>query len=105
MNKINNNYSKAEENINSNNISYNIKHNFINIVNIEDIPYNKKDKYVNNYNNRYYAPLVLNKKEKYKIFTDDDYFTKKMKTGKKIKENFSRKNRSNDFGYPSNINK
>ena len=105
MKKISNNYSKDEENINGNNISYNIKHNFINIVNIEDIAYNKKDKYINNYNNPYYAPLVLNKKEKYKIFTDDDYFTKKMKKGKKIKENFNRKNRLNDFGYPSNINK
>ena len=28
-----------------------------------------------------------------------------MKKGKKIKENFIRKNRLNDFGYPSNINK
>ena len=103
--KKNNIITKDEEKINNNNISLNVKNNYINGVNIHDISYKRKDKYINNYNHPYYAPLVLNKKEKIKVLTDDDYFIKKMKYEKKINQELNKKNGLKEFGYPLNTNK
>ena len=93
------NYSKDEDNYN-NFISHK-KNNVINLVNIDGIYENKKNNELNNYNHPYYAPLVLNKKEKYKIFTDD-YFNKKLKYKKKIRKEMNEQKGLNEFGYPLN---
>ena len=95
------NYSKDDDNYN--NISSNKKNNIINIVNIDNIFENKKNKEINNYNHPYYAPLVLNKKEKYKIFTDD--MNKKLRYEKRLKKELNKKKGLNEFGYPFDCNK
>ena len=69
----------------------------MNIININNIFENKKNKEINNYNHPYYAPLVLNKKQKYKIFTDD--INKKIMIEKKLKKELNRKKGLNEFGY------
>ena len=103
MKKNIDNYSKDEDNYNS--TSCMRKKNGVNIVNIDDIYENKKniekDKEINIHNHPYYAPLVVTKKEKYKIFTDD-YFNKRLKYEKKIKKEINKKNGLNEFGFPLN---
>jgi len=96
-------YNKDEENYN--NKSYIQGNNIVNIINIDDISENKKMKEINNYNHPYYAPLVLTKKEKYKIFTDDEIFDKKKKLSKRNKKELNNKKGLNEFGYPLEYNK
>ena len=92
--------TKISENNNKNDDDY-----FNNIINItidNDDLTKKRDRKSSKYiDHPYYAPLVLTKKEKYKIFTGEDYFNAQLKYAKMRKE-FNKKRGLNEFGYPLN---
>ena len=79
--------------------------NFNNIINItidnDDLTKKrskKSDKYIDH---PYYAPLVLTKKEKYKIFTGEE-FNAQLKFERMRRKELNRKRGLNEFGYPLN---
>ena len=105
-NKNMENISKEDDNYN--NISSIIKKDYVNIVNVEDFLDKKKDKKISKYNHPYYTPLVMIKKEKYKVFTGEEYFNERIMNEKRKKKLY-KINGLNEFGYnleaKKNINK
>ena len=88
--------SKEEEN--SNNMKNN-KSKIINITINDDNLNKKKIKNQNSFNHPYYTPLVMAKKEKYKIFNEGGYLQEKLKNEKRRKE-LNKLKGLNEFGYP-----
>jgi hypothetical protein len=94
-NKISENNTKNDDDI------------FNNIINItidnDDLIKKRERKTGNKYiDHPYYAPLVLTKKEKYKIFTGEDYFNAQLKYIKIRRKELNKKRGLNEFGYPLN---
>jgi CRP-like cAMP-binding protein len=94
-NKISENNTKDDDNINNNIINITIDN--------DDLIKKRERKTGNKYiDHPYYAPLVLTKKEKYKIFTGEDYFNSQLKYVKMRRKEFNKKRGLNEFGYPLN---
>jgi hypothetical protein len=81
----------------------NIYNNIINITIDNDDLTKKRERKLGRYiDHPYYAPLVLTKKEKYKIFTGEDYFNAQLKYIKIRRKELNKKRGLNEFGYPLN---
>ena len=90
INKMNENNNTKDDNI-------------INISIDNDELTKKRDRKEGKYiDHPYYAPLVLTKKEKYKIFTGEDYFNSQLKYVKMKRKELNEKRGLNEFGYPLN---
>ena len=77
--------------------------NIINITIDNDELTKKRDRKSSKYiDHPYYAPIVLTKKEKYKIFTGEDYFNPQLNFIKLRRKEINKKKGLNEFGYPLN---
>ena len=96
--------SKTHKNIKNNSKEDGSNNNNVKLVNLEEFLDKKYDKTINNYNYPYYTPLTMIKKEKYKIYTGEEYYNEKVKNEQRIKE-LNKINGLNEFGYPLEYNK